>query len=154
MSALYLDTSALLKRYVAEPGSAWLNALFDAPETSTRLVARLAAVEAACAFARRAREGTLPPGILARTLQLLDDDLRYYCRMLDLTPAVVEEAQRLALAHPLRAYDAVHLATARLAAQELAQAGQAPLLFLSADERLLVVARLVGLATDNPNDHG
>lgn len=150
MSVLYLDTSALVKRYVAETGSAWLNTLFDSPETSTRLVTRLAAVEAACAFARRAREGTLPPDILARTLHLLDDDLRCCCHVLELTPGIVGEAQRLALAHPLRAYDAVHLATARLAAQELEKQAKWALSFCPPTNNYWWSPRLLGSSPTTP----
>jgi predicted nucleic acid-binding protein len=55
--------------------------------------------------------------------------------------------------HPLRAYDAVHLATA-LGAQEFLDAqGYPPLTFLSADERLNRAAGDEGLAVDNPNHH-
>jgi len=72
---------------------------------------------------------------------------------LELEPAVVDIARQQANRHPLRAYDAVHLATAWLANNELVQAGQPPLILISADERLLTIAQTEGLFTDNPDRH-
>ena len=54
---------------------------------------------------------------------------------------------------PLRAYDAVHLATAWLLNEELLRAGQPPLTFVCADDRLMTIAQAEGLLTDNPNHH-
>jgi len=55
--------------------------------------------------------------------------------------------------HPLRAYDAVHLATALRIHRWLVAAGQVGLAFLSADDRLNTAAAAEGLAVDNPNQH-
>lgn len=55
--------------------------------------------------------------------------------------------------HPLRAYDAVQLASALRASRALQAARLPPLLFLSADDRLTAAATHEGLATDNPNAH-
>lgn len=52
----FLDTSALVKRYVAEPGSTEVRRLFRA---SMLGVARIAYAELAAAVARRQREGAL-----------------------------------------------------------------------------------------------
>jgi predicted nucleic acid-binding protein len=64
---------------------------------------------------------------------------------------LIEAAMRLAETHVLRAYDAVQLATA------LTIASHSPRLtvtFVCADESLNSVARTVGLAIENPNQHG
>jgi len=55
--------------------------------------------------------------------------------------------------HPLRAYDAVQLASAIVANQALIAANLPPLVFVSADDRLNAVAATEGLAVDNPNLH-
>ena len=55
MSPAYLDTSALLKRYVAEVGSSWANALLADAVIPLFCISQLAVVEATCAFARRLR---------------------------------------------------------------------------------------------------
>jgi len=55
--------------------------------------------------------------------------------------------------HPLRAYDALHLATALSVNRWLVEAGEKGLTFLSADACLNDAAAAEGLAVDNPNDH-
>jgi predicted nucleic acid-binding protein len=52
---------------------------------------------------------------------------------------------------PLRAYDAIQLASAMVANQALDTVQLAGLIFVSADDRLNTVAAAEGLAVDNPN---
>ncbi len=63
---------------------------------------------------------------------------------------LLELAGLLLLVHPLRAYDAVQLASAMLAQFRLETAS---LVFLTADDRLLTAAAAEGLLTDNHNLH-
>jgi predicted nucleic acid-binding protein len=70
-----------------------------------------------------------------------------------LQPAIVDSAGALLERHPLRSYDAIHLATALAAQQSFQQRGLTPLTFLSADDRLNEAASAEGLAVDNPNRH-
>jgi hypothetical protein len=55
--------------------------------------------------------------------------------------------------HPLRTYDALHLASALLVNDQLVAVGLPPLTFLAADNRLLTAATLEGLTVDNPNNY-
>ena len=153
VEVVYLDTSALVKHYVTEPGSKWLDALLAAEDCLLVLTSHLTWVEATCAFARRAREGTLSAQDLEQVLRLLEYDITHRYHTLDVTPLTIDTARQLAVAQPLRAYDAVQLATAHLANRELVRAGKPPLVFLSADTRLVDIARAIGLPTDNPNAH-
>lgn len=153
MSLVYLDTSALVKRYVAETGSEWVREMLAYSATPTAFTSHLSVVEAACAFARQRREGLLSPEDHAEVLMALDHDVAYSYNILDVTSEVIDTARTLADEHPLRAYDAVHLATGWLTNRELVQAAQPPLTFICADDRLLDVAVAVGLLTDNPNRH-
>jgi predicted nucleic acid-binding protein len=105
----YLDTSALVKRYVREPGSEEVSSLFASG--SPPAVSRIAEVEAAAAFARRVREGTLPSPDLGRLLDRLARDMEE-CRLVEVTTEVLDRAVRAVRELPLRAYDAVHLASA------------------------------------------
>lgn len=59
----------------------------------------------------------------------------------------------LAEQHPLRGYDATHLASALVLQAELAASGLTELLFLSADTALNEVARAEHLTVDDPNQH-
>ena len=61
MSAYYLDPSALVKRYVNEPGSVWMRALLVSPQADLLFTSRMSIVEVISAFARRVREGSLTP---------------------------------------------------------------------------------------------
>jgi predicted nucleic acid-binding protein len=67
--------------------------------------------------------------------------------------AVVDLACVLLERHPLRAFDAIHLATALTAQQFLTREGYPALVFISADDRLIRAAGAEGLLTDNPNQH-
>jgi predicted nucleic acid-binding protein len=52
VSAIYMDTSALVKRYVSEVGSDWVNALLDGQQALISLTSHLAVTEDICTFAR------------------------------------------------------------------------------------------------------
>jgi predicted nucleic acid-binding protein len=151
--AIYFDTSALLKRYIAETGSRWTNTLISSPDAPAVFTSHLTAVEATCAFARRLRERTLSTAEHTEASLAFDYDMTYRYNVLDVIPVTVETARQLARQHPLRAYDAMQLATAWLLNQELLRAGDSPLVFISADDRLLAIAQAEGLNNDNPNHH-
>jgi predicted nucleic acid-binding protein len=65
MTSLYLDTSALVKRRVSEPGS---DLVFAACAGATCYTARYSAIEAESALCRRHREGFLDVQLRARDL--------------------------------------------------------------------------------------
>ncbi len=66
----------------------------------------------------------------------------------------VDTACKLSGTHRLRAYDAIHLATALLLNGEMIRNNKPPLTFICADNRLLEIAQAENLRTENPNDHG
>lgn len=135
---LYLDTSVLVKLYVNEDGSdAARSAIGNASLVATSLVAY---VEARAAFARRRREHVLPTVDYRRIVRSLDTDWPHYLR-LELPEALIRNAARVAETHSLRAYDAVHLASALTLRERLA----APVTFGCWDSRLESEARRVGL---------
>jgi len=68
-------------------------------------------------------------------------------------PVTIDTARQLANQHPLRAYDAVQLATSWLLNQNLLHTGKPPLTFICADDCLIASAQTEGLLTDNPNHH-
>ena len=153
MSIAYLDTSALVKQYVIEPGSNWVKALLVLDLTPTVFTSHLTVVEATCAFARRRREGSLLSQQHAQILRAFEYDIQNRFNILDVGPAVIRTAQQLANQHPLRAYDAVQLATAWLANENLVRSEQRPLTFVCADNHLLAIAQAEGLLTENPSQY-
>ena len=65
MPVFFLDTSALVKRYVAEVGSQTVTELVSAPHANI-LIADITRAEFASALNRRLREGTSPRSSTAR----------------------------------------------------------------------------------------
>ena len=143
--AAYLESSAWVKRYVAEPGSAVLHALLEyAQAQSEQLIgsAWLGLAEVVAVLHRLANRGELGRAALARLVQQLAADRRLV-RLLSLGEADWANVVELVARHSLTAADAVHLQTALSWRTEL---GGAPIVFVSADRRLLRAARREGLA--------
>ncbi len=153
MTTYYLDTSALSKRYVQESGAAWVRLLADPAAGHTLLTARITMVEIYSALARRKREGSVPPADCQTALQAFTTHSAAEYDFVELNLNIVAHARILLERHPLRAYDAVQLASAIVAHQTLQTANLAPPIFLSADDRLNTAAIAEGLVVDNPNDH-
>ncbi|MCP5094830.1 MAG: type II toxin-antitoxin system VapC family toxin [Chloroflexi bacterium] len=153
MTTYYLDTSALSKRYVAELGTEWLRTIVDPEAGHTLLTARITMVEIYSALARRQREGTVSrtDGQIAAQAFTVHSITDYDFVELDLN--IVKAAHLLLNQHPLRAYDAVQLASALKVQEALTTAQLSPLVFLSADNRLNAVAIAAGMLVDNPNQH-
>ena len=149
----YADTSALLKRYVQEVGSPWLIALIAPEQHPLVVTSKLTAVETTSAFARRRREGTITDIIYGEVNQAFLDDCRTHYQLVDVDDSIIALARELLDRHPLRAYDAMHLATALIVNQFCVDTYQRSLTFLSADDRLNAAASAEGLAVDNPNHH-
>ena len=106
---LYLDASALVKRYVAELGSSEVSAAISrAQVTGTTLLSR-AEVEAALAKAVRLQAFTQEEGLAS--LQVFRNEWPDFFRV-QVTEMVVAQAGNLAWDHGLRGYDAVQLASA------------------------------------------
>jgi hypothetical protein len=153
VSVYFLDSSALVKRYVQENGSPWIQTL-TAPKARHKLIiARITWVEILSAFARRQREGTFTPPDAAEALQSFRFDLDHQYQVVETDRALIESAGRLVSKHPLRAYDAVQLASALRILPAFAQAKTVSLTFISADDRLISAAQAESLNTEHPNQH-
>lgn len=106
---VYVDASALVKRYVTEVGSADVNTLTAGAEAlATALVTR---AEVAAAFARAVRVGVLDDAGGRRVQRRFSRDWPDLMRV-PVTEALVARAEAVAWAHGLRGYDAVQLASA------------------------------------------
>lgn len=153
MSIYYLDTSALVKRYVNEVGSEWLRAAFAPSASPLAFTSRMTIAEVTSALTRRLREGALTPAEYISARNAFRGDCLNDYRIMPPTMTVVDLACVLLERYPLRAYDATHLATAISAQRFLLSEGYPPLVFLSADDQLTRAASAEGLAVDNPNMH-
>jgi predicted nucleic acid-binding protein len=143
-SALFLDTSALVKMYVREAGSQALLEVARARPTSILSVSR---VEMASAVWRRCRSGDITEGDAASVLDRLAVDTSARIRVHALDDEVLDRALDLLTRHSLRAHDALQLAGA-----VTIRAAPGALVFACADESLLEAARGEGLTPWNPAD--
>lgn len=135
---LYLDTSALVKLYVEEDGSDKVRE--QVRQADVVATSAIAYVEARAALARRHRERSLSPGDYRRTVRELDADWQRYVSI-EVTDVLIRKAADLAGNHRLRAYDAIHLASAAFLTERLAEA----VAFSSWDANLSAAARREGL---------
>ena len=158
MTRYFLDTSALIKRYVHdEPGHAWISELCAAESGHTVLIAEVALVEVVATFCRMARES--PPRVTTEGRDSLialfrEHDVHQSYVVVTIQRALIERAASLCLSHPLRAYDALQLACALEARDDaILVDGSAPA-FVCADIHLLAAAQAEGLSVENPKAHG
>lgn len=108
---LYLDASALVKRYVAEMGSLEMSkAIAEAEIIGTVLISQ---AEVGAALAKAARAGRLTHEGALTSLQVFRQEWRDLVRV-QVTEMLVARADLLAWDHGLRGYNAVQLAAAIL----------------------------------------
>ena len=134
---LYLDTSSLVKLYVAEPGTDAVRKLVDAATVVATSV--VAYAETRAALARRHRERAFRPAAFAAAKKAFEGDWPRYLTI-DVTLSLCREAGDFAERYRLRAYDGVHLAAFAQIARE---AGVRETRFSSFDDALNRAARLL-----------
>jgi predicted nucleic acid-binding protein len=105
------------------------------------------------ALARRQREVSLPSADVLQAIRSFRYDLDTQYQVVEVSRQLVDAAGELVFHHPLRAYDAVQLASALQIHAALSLAAAAPLVFVSADDRLIVAAQAEGISTDNPKSY-
>lgn len=149
----FLDSSALVKRYVPEVETAWVRTLTALGAGHTIMVGQVTQAEIVSAVARRGREGSIPLRTAHAIRRLVDRHTRCEYVVISLRTQVLRRAEDLLERHPLRAYDAVQLASGLESNDRLVAAGLALLVFVSADTRLLAIAQAEWLPTDDPNMH-
>ena len=140
---LFCDTSALLKLYIVETGSAALKALIADAEAVA--VCRIAWAEAHAALSRRAREVPQDATLIEQAKRALAADWPRFV-VLEIDQALVELAGEYADTFALRGYDSIQLASAF----ETGRIAQTPIHFACFDARLNKAAKVLGLSCLNP----
>lgn len=148
MSEFFRDTSTVLKRYIQETGTAWVQTLAAPAAGHSLIIVRITLAESVAAITRRERGGTIAPADAATALADFQLDFARQYLIIEVSASLVDQAAVLARKHGLRGYDAVQLAAALEA-----QARLPSLTLLSADAALNAAARAEGLAVDDPNSH-
>ncbi len=148
MAAYFLDTSAIVKRYVQEAGTSWIRNLTAPASGHFLYVARIADVEVTAALARRRQQASLSPAEAAAALSQFRRDLARDYRVMEISIPLLQLAARMADMHVLRAYDALQLAASLEVRSQVP-----PLILVSADAALNAAAIAEGLPVENPNAH-
>ena len=149
MAAFIFDASGIVKRYLNEIGSAWVHGLTDPATTHELFLTRLTRVEIVAAITRRGRGSLVPAAAPALLAQFRHDSAHQYT-ILEITPAVLADAERLAEIHGLRAYDAVQLAATADLHGDRSTHGLSRLTLISADQELNAAAMTEGIDVDDP----
>ncbi len=157
MGVYYFDANAQVKYHLTEPGSSWVRSIVDATDSDGRsshvlFAAEISLVEVGAALASVERSGQIRRGMRDRALQayLVLISSRY--QMVSIRSPLLMDGVYLTQAHPLKGYDAIHLAAA-LEVQRRATAQELSVVFVSGDRRLLTAARVEGLAVEDPYGH-
>lgn len=153
MTTYYADSSALVKRYVAEQSSTRVQALCDPAAGHVITLANVGLAEVAAALAMKRRQGVLPELVYTNLLRDLQRDGRDQYWLIEPDHALVTLAIALTRRQKLRGYDAIHLACALFLRDTLAQNNLPPPIVLAADNDLLAAAQAEGLVTENPTTH-
>ena len=143
----YLDSSALVKRYVAESGSARITELVEGDDNIA--VSWLALPETLAAVVRRAKGGSISAKDLNSIKDQLHRDMQRFM-IVEVSGAPVEGVEALIDRHALRGADSIPLATALW----LKKATKTPVVFVASDHELLTAARAERLKTLDPSDEG
>ena len=152
MTVYFLDSSALVKRYISETGSEWVLGLFDPALNHEVFVAAVTGVEIVAAITRRARGGNISATDATAVRSQFRGDLQTDYQIIEITESIVSSGMTLAETYGLRGYDAIQLAASR-AVNELCIANSLPpVIFVSADDELNVAASNEGLVVENPNN--
>jgi len=152
MHIYYCDTSAVVKLYLPEIGSAWTTHECQRPDVLL-IIGEITTVEVPAALRRAEHEGRLSAVQRQQALATFDADCAQTFLIETITPAVFIHARDLIERHPLRAYDAVQLALALKLYLSVRSLSGVSFMFVSADDALNQAASAEGLVVDNPNRH-
>jgi uncharacterized protein len=153
VTAYFVDSSALVKRYVRETGASWVRGITRRRSSTYIYIALITAVEVTSAVARRRGGGTLSSAQASSILSRFRKHLAGRYLPSEITPALVNDAMKLANAHRLRAYDAVQLAATLDIHKDWSANRLGAFVFVSADRDLNAAAAAEGLTVDDPNSH-
>jgi len=138
----YFDTSALVKAFLVEKGTERTKRLLLQEDFTA--TATITYTEMYSGFSGKRREG----GISTKQSHAICQEFELYwptCLHVELTSEILELARDLIIQYPLRAFDAIHLASAIQLEREMAES----ITMIAADERLLYAAKAEDLMVIN-----
>ena len=142
----YLDTSALVKLYINEPGTTLMLRLADPAAGHQFAILAITEVEFRSAVRRREREGDIETDLAKQLLSAFAVHLGTAFLRQPLNDALLDTAGSIVDRHALRAYDALQLAGCLM----LGSASVTNPVFVCSDNHLLRAAQAEGLDTLDP----
>jgi predicted nucleic acid-binding protein len=153
LAVYFFDTSAIVKRYASESGSAWVLDISDPATGNPIYLARITEVETVSAITRQARENKILASDAASAIVMFRYDFFNHYRKVEITPGLIDKAVLLVQSYALRGYDAVQLAAAIQVNTDRLSSEMSAIILISADVELNAAAITEGLAVDDPNRH-
>jgi predicted nucleic acid-binding protein len=137
---LYLDTSALVKRYFAELYTDEILLLWR--QAAGIITSAVAYAETMAAFHRKKRDASLDEAVIRSVVNGFHMDWAGFIRV-EVTADLNHHIDRLVERYPLRGFDTIHLASSILVHERLA----GDLIFACFDQKLSMAAQSEGLKT-------
>jgi predicted nucleic acid-binding protein len=153
VAAYFFDSSALVKRYVQEAGTPWVQSLLSPSSGHDIHVLRITEVEVVSAVVRRSKSGALCAAAMAAILAQIESDFTREYRVLRVSNRLLTSSVLLVRTHELRAYDGVQLAGAMELNRARGTAALSEATLVSADHELNMAATAEGLTVEDPNAH-
>jgi hypothetical protein len=146
LTCYFLESSAFAKLFILEQGSGPLILLLEKVDDPQKLVSALASLEVRSAIRRRQRAGDILPADANSALHNLDAEILRIVQQ-PVSPAVIDVAKLVLDSHPLRAMDALHLASCVVMRDTLQVSD---ICFVSSDDSLLKAASVEQFPVLNP----
>lgn len=99
MAVYFFDSSAIVKRYLIETGTAWVGSITDLAAGNKVYLTRVTLVEVISAITRRTRGSGLSATGASKAITDFRDDFGNEYSVIELTPTLIERAADLAEAH-------------------------------------------------------
>jgi uncharacterized protein len=146
LALYFLDTSALVKLYVQEPGTDRLLPLVGDQSENRFAVLAISVVELRSAIRRRQRAGDIEASVAIAVFEAVQMHMESRFLRQAVNDTVIDTALEMIDRYALRAYDAVQLAGCLAICRTAAEA----FTFVCSDQRLLEAARSEQLKVLDP----
>ncbi len=157
---IYFDSCALVKRYLREKGTQAVAAKFDEESRSQTgvFMSVVGYAEVLAILTRKTREGHLPVAESQLLQDKFEDDWLFQVAHVEVGVGVLGPIRGLLKKHPLKGYDAIHLASAlwlrdSVRLGKFPQTTRASFLFATSDRQLKTAAAAEGLKVFDPEDN-
>lgn len=159
MPSYFFDSSALVKRYVKEVGTAWVINLTDPKVANTIYIARITGVEVIAAIRKAERCRIITKVDADKIINDFRSDFSSQYFIIEMKADILTSAMDLADKYTLKGYDAVQLATAMMIDDQIKKTGLSAMLtvpsltLVCSDKQLLAAASATSLSVEDPQLH-